>query len=69
MKKLKNAEFARKPICVVFTCRHNIIDDFGEVILQAYDRFFALEKEIKELSRELKEINLPQRNLLRQDAN
>jgi len=29
--------------------RHNIIEDFGEVILEAYDRFIALEKEIKEL--------------------
>jgi RNA polymerase primary sigma factor len=29
--------------------RHNIIDDFGEVILCAYDRFLALEKEINEL--------------------
>ena len=29
--------------------RHNIIDDFGEVILSAYDRFLALEKEIQEL--------------------
>jgi RNA polymerase primary sigma factor len=32
-----------------FHCRHNIIDDFGEVILQAYDRFLNLEKEINEL--------------------
>ena len=30
-------------------CRHNIIEDFGEVILRAYDRFLALEKEIQEL--------------------
>ena len=30
-------------------CRHNIIEDFGEVILKAYDRFLELEKEIKEL--------------------
>lgn len=29
--------------------RHNIIDDFVEVILRAYDRFLALEKEINEL--------------------
>ena len=29
--------------------RHNITDDFGEVILAAYDRFLALEKEIQEL--------------------
>lgn len=32
-----------------FHCRHNIIEDFGEVILQAYDRFLTLEKEINEL--------------------
>lgn len=29
--------------------RHNVIDDFGEVILSAYDRFLQLEKEIQEL--------------------
>ncbi len=29
--------------------RHNIIEDFGEVILNAYDRFLTLEKEIQEL--------------------
>ncbi|MCP5492273.1 MAG: RNA polymerase sigma factor [Chlamydiales bacterium] len=29
--------------------RHNVIDDFGEVITTAYERFIALEKEIKEL--------------------
>lgn len=30
-------------------CRHNIIEDFGEVIMRAYDRFLELEKEINEL--------------------
>jgi RNA polymerase primary sigma factor len=30
-------------------CRHNIIEDFGEVILRAYDRFLQLEKEVNEL--------------------
>jgi len=30
--------------------RHNIIDDFGEVIMEAYDRFLKLEKEIEELT-------------------
>lgn len=29
--------------------RHNVTDDFGEVILSAYDRFLNLEKEIQEL--------------------
>ena len=29
--------------------RHNIMDDFGEVILGAYGRFLALEKDIQEL--------------------
>lgn len=33
-----------------FHCRHNIIEDFGEVILRAYDRFLTLEKEIVELT-------------------
>src|SRR3984957_18578560 len=33
-----------------FHARHNIIDDFGEMILRAYDRFLILEKEINELS-------------------
>jgi len=31
-------------------CRHNIIEDFGEVILAGYDRFLHLEKEIQELT-------------------
>jgi len=31
-------------------CRHNIIEDFGEVILDAYQRFITLEKEIQELA-------------------
>lgn len=30
--------------------RHNIVDDFVEVILRAYDRFLFLEKEINELT-------------------
>ena len=30
--------------------RHNVIDDFGEVIMAAYERFVALEKEIRELT-------------------
>lgn len=30
--------------------RHNIIDDLGEVILNAYDRFLVLEKEMQELA-------------------
>jgi len=30
-------------------CRHNIIEDFIEVIFTAYDRFLSLEKEIQEL--------------------
>ncbi len=29
--------------------RVNVTDDFGEVILEAYDRFLALEKDVKEL--------------------
>lgn len=31
-------------------CKHNIIDDFGEVVLSSYERFLALEKEIQELT-------------------
>jgi len=30
-------------------CRHNIIEDFVEVIMRAYDRFLVLEKEINDL--------------------
>lgn len=30
-------------------CRHNIIEDFGEVIMRAYDRFLTLETEVNEL--------------------
>ena len=33
-----------------FCCRHNIIEDFGEVILAAYDRFLQLEKDVQELT-------------------
>ncbi len=33
-----------------FCGRHNIIDDFGEVILSSYERFLHLEKEIIELT-------------------
>jgi RNA polymerase primary sigma factor len=33
-----------------FCCRHNITEDFGEVILASYDRFLVLEKEINELT-------------------
>jgi RNA polymerase primary sigma factor len=33
-----------------FCCRHNIIEDFGEVILASYDHFLILEKEITELT-------------------
>lgn len=32
-----------------FYCRHNIIEDFGEVVFKGYDRFLQLEKEIHEL--------------------
>jgi len=32
-----------------FHCRHNIIDDFVEIILEAYERFQTLDKEIVEL--------------------
>jgi RNA polymerase primary sigma factor len=33
-----------------FKLKHNIIEDFGEIILRSHTRFLALEKEIKELS-------------------
>lgn len=33
-----------------FHFRYNITEDFGEVILRAYDRFLTLEKEIRDLS-------------------
>jgi RNA polymerase primary sigma factor len=32
-----------------FHCRHNIVEDFGEVVFKGYDRFLSLEKEINEL--------------------
>lgn len=32
-----------------FHLRHNIIEDFGEVILRAYERFLTLEKEMSDL--------------------
>ncbi len=31
-------------------CRHNIIEDFGEVIMRSYDRFIALANDIQDLS-------------------
>ncbi|MBI5345964.1 MAG: RNA polymerase sigma factor [Chlamydiae bacterium] len=34
----------------LFCCRHNVVEDFGEVILAAYDAFLKLEKEIEELT-------------------
>jgi RNA polymerase primary sigma factor len=33
-----------------FSARHNLIEDFGEVILSSYERFLELEKEIQELT-------------------
>lgn len=33
-----------------FHLRHNIIEDFGELILRAYERFLHLEKEIQEIT-------------------
>ncbi len=33
-----------------FHFRHNVIEDFGEVILASYDRFLKLEKEVRELT-------------------
>lgn len=33
-----------------FHCRHNVIEDFGEMILRAYDRFLNLEKETGDLA-------------------
>ncbi|MBN2479882.1 MAG: RNA polymerase sigma factor [Parachlamydiales bacterium] len=32
-----------------FSCRYNVIEDFGEVILSSYERFLSLEKEIENL--------------------
>jgi RNA polymerase primary sigma factor len=32
-----------------FYCRHNIVEDFGEVVFKGYDRFLLLEKEINDL--------------------
>ncbi|MEZ5315209.1 MAG: RNA polymerase sigma factor [Chlamydiales bacterium] len=32
-----------------FHCRHNVIEDLGEVVFKVYDRFLHLEKEINEL--------------------
>lgn len=32
-----------------FHCRHNLIEDFGEVILNSYERFLDLEREMLEL--------------------
>jgi RNA polymerase primary sigma factor len=39
-------------------CKHNIIEDFIEVILTAYDRFLVLEREIQELILAQRKISL-----------
>lgn len=43
--RIRNQAYLRR-----LHCRHNIIEDFGEVILRGYDRFLELEKEIRELT-------------------
>ena len=47
--KLKKSRIRTQAYLRRMHCRHNIIEDFGEVILTAYDRFLTLEKEMQEL--------------------
>lgn len=42
--RIRTAAYLRR-----FHLRHNIIEDFGEMILRAYERFLALEKECTDL--------------------
>ncbi len=58
LKKSKNAVFGHRLICGGCIFRHNIIEDFGEVIIGGYKRFIILEKEIQELRLVLKKISL-----------
>ena len=48
-EKLEKCRIRSQAYLRYFSCRHNIIEDFGEVILSSYDRFLALEKEIADL--------------------
>lgn len=43
--RIRNQAYLRR-----FCGRHNVIEDFGEMILSGYDRFLTLEKEINELT-------------------
>lgn len=48
--EIEKARIRSQAYLRLFHCRHNIVDDFCEVILRAYDRFLELEKEIRELT-------------------
>lgn len=50
MEEIEKARIRAQAYLRRFCCRHNIIEDFGEVILSGYDRFITLEKEIQELT-------------------
>lgn len=50
MEKIEKSRIRSQAYLRRFSCRHNVTEDFGEVILMAYDRFLVLEKEIQELT-------------------
>lgn len=47
-------------------CRHNILEDFGEVILSTYERLLSLEKEIKEFQERAEKNKFAKTKLLAQ---
>ncbi|MEL7432267.1 MAG: RNA polymerase sigma factor [Chlamydiota bacterium] len=50
LEKIEKSRIRSQAYLRRFSCKHNITEDFGEVILAAYDRFLQLEQEIKELA-------------------
>jgi RNA polymerase primary sigma factor len=50
MEEIEKSRIRSQAYLRRFSCRHNVMDDLGEVILEAYDRFLTLEREIKELT-------------------
>ncbi|OGN61557.1 MAG: RNA polymerase subunit sigma [Chlamydiae bacterium RIFCSPHIGHO2_12_FULL_27_8] len=49
-ERLEKARIRAQSYLRYFSCKHNVIEDFGEVILASYDRFLFLEKEIENLT-------------------
>lgn len=50
LEKIEKSRILSQAYLRRFSFRHDIIEDFGEVILASYERFLVLEKEIEELT-------------------